>query len=86
MLRKIIVVTLTDFGVKYQRVFTKSEPACETMIGWAREIAEEYDMSLSDFAEIEKDIRLSCYYGSEEDIDIDLGKYFISYREFTMDL
>ena len=86
MLRKIIAVTLTDFGVKYQRVLTKSEPACETMINWAKEIAEEYDMSLKDFAEIEKDIRLSCYHGSEEDIDIDLGKYVISYREFTMDL
>lgn len=85
MLRKIIVVTLTDFGVKYQNVFTQSKTACETMVSWVREIAKEYDMSFGEFTEIEKDIRTSCYYGSEDDINIDLGKYQISYREFKVE-
>lgn len=85
MLRKIIVVTLTDFGVKYQNVFTQSKLACETMVSWVREIAKEYDMSFDEFNKIENDIRTSCYYGSENDINIDLGKYQISYREFKVE-
>lgn len=86
MRRRIIVVTLSDFGVIYQDVFIDSKPACERMIFWTKQIAEEFDMPLKEFLEIEMDIRNNCYYGSKEALNFDLGKYNIDYREFYIEI
>lgn len=59
-------------GLIEQAVYTKSEAACEHLIGWLKNAARYINLGICDFEELEKQIRAETYYG-----EFDYGKKIV---------